>query len=98
MKTVYLFYDLISRHFTNLSCYNTKQYIHTVYWEFMMKTRKNKDGTYYGKVIVGRTPEGKPVFKRIQAASPVELWKLHYLMKGSQKIPVDGEAADTESL
>lgn len=63
-----------------------------------MKTRMNKDGVYYGKVIVGRTPEGKPIFKRIQANSPTELWKLHYLMRGSLKMPVTGEAADAESI
>lgn len=61
-----------------------------------MKTRMKQDGTYYGKVMVGRTPQGKPVYKRIRADSPVELWKQHYLMKSSSVIPADGDAVSAE--
>jgi hypothetical protein len=59
-----------------------------------MKTRMDKDGRYYGKVIVGRTPAGKPVYKRIVADSPVELWKQHYLLKYSEKKLAEGHDAD----
>jgi DNA-directed RNA polymerase beta' subunit len=59
-----------------------------------MKTRMDKNGTYYGKVMIGRTPAGKPVFKKIFAKSPVELWKQHYLLKNSMRTLSEEREAD----
>jgi hypothetical protein len=49
-----------------------------------MKIKRLSDGTFSARIMIGRTPEGKPIYKRIIADSPVELWKQHYLIKGDQ--------------
>lgn len=54
-----------------------------------MKIKMMKDGTYSARVMTGRTPEGKRIYVKLVADSPIELWKQHYLLKSSQNIKDD---------
>jgi hypothetical protein len=51
-----------------------------------MKIKRLGDGTCSARIMIGRTAVGKPIYKRIHADSPVELWKQHYLLKSDQII------------